>query len=98
MAVPISLETAKWYGKQLHVNFKVISPSIFRKGMKIELEHGTEHRLTNITNNDLLMTAKITLAHLLEYPNYYEELIAMERRLKKQWHRKKKPAVLARKK
>ena len=28
---------------------------------------------TNVTNNDLLKTAKIALAHLNEYPNYYNK-------------------------
>ena len=27
----------------------------------------------NITNNDLLLTAKIVLAHLKEFPNYYNK-------------------------
>lgn len=55
-------------------------------GINIELEHGRVNSLTNVTNDDLIITGKIALAHLLEYPNYYNEeygLPAMERELKK---------------
>ena len=54
--------------------------------MNIELEHGYVNPITNVTNNDLLMTAKIALAHLMEFPNYYNEeygLPAMEKELKR---------------
>lgn len=42
-------------------------------GVNIELEHGTQNLTTNVTNNDLIMTMKIALAHLLEFPNYYNK-------------------------
>lgn len=40
-------------------------------GLNIELEHGTINPLTNVTDDDLILTGKIALAHLMEYPNYY---------------------------
>ena len=49
------------------------------------MEHGLIDPLTNVTNNDLLTTAKIALAHLKEFPNYYNEeygLQAFEQKLK----------------
>jgi len=49
-----------------------------RIGMDVELEHGTENNLTNVTNDDPVMTAKIALAHLLESPIYYKLLEEME--------------------
>ena len=39
----------------------------------IEMEHGLINPVTNVTNDDLLKTAKIALAHLNEYPNYYNK-------------------------
>lgn len=39
--------------------------------MNVELEHGLISLSTNVTNNDIIMTAKIALAHLNEFPNYY---------------------------
>lgn len=48
-------------------------------GMEVELEHGQRDPLTNVTNDDLVMTAKIALAHLRELPDYYVRLAVMER-------------------
>ena len=42
--------------------------------MNIETEHGLVNLETNVTNDNLLLTAKIALAHLNEYPNYYDEI------------------------
>ena len=57
----------------LNVNFSNFSFEDFKRGINIELEHGLENIQTNVTNNDLLKTAKIALAHLNEYPNYYNK-------------------------
>ena len=69
---------------KLGVRFDKFSACDFLKGLNIELEHGTMNPLTNITNDDLEMTAKIALAHLNEHSDYYNEdygLPAMERNL-----------------
>ncbi len=42
-------------------------------GVNIELEHGKVNPMTNVTNDDLLFTMKIALAHLNEFPNYYNK-------------------------
>lgn len=55
----------------LGVTFDKYTPEEFLDGINIELEHGTVDATTNITNDDLIMTAKIALAHLNEHPNYY---------------------------
>ena len=34
---------------------------------------GKTNPSTNVTNDDLIMTTKIALAHLNEYPNYYNK-------------------------
>ena len=46
--------------------------------MNVELEHGLHDLLTNVTDDDPLITAKITLAHLNEFPDYYTRLERME--------------------
>jgi hypothetical protein len=56
-------------------------PSTFehlRKEMSVELEHGLHDLLTNVTHDDPLVTAKIALAHLNEFPDYYTRLQRME--------------------
>lgn len=50
----------------------------FHRGMRVELQHGTGDPDTNITNDDLVTTGKIALAHLNEIPDYYTRLAAME--------------------
>lgn len=47
--------------------------------MNIELEHGLVFTKTNLTNNDLIITTKIALAHLNEFPNYYNPLYGLRR-------------------
>jgi CBS domain-containing protein len=49
-----------------------------RIGMEVELEHGRRDPLTNVTDDDPLLTAKIALAHLRELPDYYGRLAVME--------------------
>ena len=50
----------------------------FRRGMEVELEHGTRDPATNVTDDDPARTAKIALAHLNELPDYYDRLAEME--------------------
>ena len=49
-----------------------------RIGMEVELEHGRSDPLTNVTDDDPVVTAKIALAHLREKHDYYRRLAAME--------------------
>ncbi|MBQ8891472.1 MAG: hypothetical protein IJ068_01240 [Bacilli bacterium] len=57
----------------LGVDFYNFSPEDFLNGINIEMEHGTVNKETNVTNDNLIMTAKIALAHLNEFPNYYNK-------------------------
>lgn len=58
---------------KLGIKFDRFSINDFLTGLNIELEHGKIDPSTNVTNNDLEMTAKIALAHLNEYSNYYNK-------------------------
>jgi len=49
-----------------------------RKGLEVELEHGTMYADTNVTNNHPVLTGKIVLAHLKETMDYYERLDVTE--------------------
>ena len=57
----------------LGINFDGFSPEDFLEGINIELEHGTISSKTNVTNDNLIATAKIALAHLNEFLNYYNK-------------------------
>ena len=50
----------------------------FRMGMDVELEHGLHDLITNVTDDDPVVTGKIALAHLNEFPDYYTRLARME--------------------
>jgi hypothetical protein len=50
----------------------------FRMGLAVELEHGLHDLATNVTDDDPIITGKIALAHLNEFPDYYTRLARME--------------------
>ena len=50
----------------------------FRKGLEVELEHGTRVEDANVTNNHPILTGKIVLAHLKETMDYYERIQVAE--------------------
>jgi Protein of unknown function (DUF5661) len=54
----------------------------FRSGMDVELEHGRHDPVTNVTDDDPVVTGKIALAHLNEFPDYYTRLERMEEQAK----------------
>ena len=56
----------------------------FRRGMDVELEHGLHDLLTNVTDDDPLVTGKIALAHLREFPDYYTRLEQMEEQARRE--------------
>lgn len=67
------LQDALYAASILGVKFNKYTPEEFLDGINIELEHGTVNPKTNVTNDDLITTAKIALAHLNEFPNYYNK-------------------------
>ncbi len=54
-------------------------------GLNIELEHGKRNACTNVTDNDEILTAKIAMAHLSEFPDYYTRLDKLEQEAKAYW-------------
>lgn len=56
-----------------------------RIGMNVELEHGLHDPNTNVSDDNPHVTAKIALAHLNEFPDYYTRLERMEEEAKRDW-------------
>ncbi len=79
---------AKRVGKILGIDWSKFDVEQFRMGMDVELEHGLQDLDTNVTNDDSLMTAKIALAHLNEFPDYYTRLLKLEKEAEKYWEKK----------
>lgn len=74
--------------KLLNISFDKFSIFDLLRGMNVELEHGSITPNTNVTDNDLIKTAKIALAHLNEFPNYYNKdygIINFENSLKEKY-------------
>jgi len=80
--------------KKLKINLDVVGLEQWKKALETELEHGTKiSEKTNITNDNLILTGLIALAHLIEDPLYYHRLDKMEKEANKYWKNKKKPIV-----
>ena len=76
-----TVEEARQVGEQLGIDWASAPFDVeqFRSGMNVELEHGLHDSATNVTGDDPVMTGKIALAHLNEFPDYYTRLERMER-------------------
>jgi hypothetical protein len=82
-----SAEEARAAGERIGIDWDTSRFDVeqFRKGMDVELEHGTHDEATNVTDDDLEVTAKIARAHLNEFPDYYTRLAAMEAEAEAYW-------------
>jgi hypothetical protein len=78
-------DEAKTVGDSLGVDWKRVEVDQFRKGMEVELEHGIRDTETNVTGDDVVLTAKIAWAHLKEFPDYYDRLEQMETEAEAYW-------------
>lgn len=75
-------EEAKKIGESLGIDWSKFDVEQFRMGLDVELEHGIRDIQTNVTNDDEVITGKIALAHLNEFPDYYARLEKMEKEAK----------------
>lgn len=90
----ITLKKAREVAKRFKINLKVVPIDVWRYGLEVELEHGTKlGKITNVTNNNLDLTAQIAIAHLIEGPDYYQRLMKMEKGMDKRWSGKEKPNI-----
>ena len=80
-------EQAKSIGVKLGLKWDKFNIEQFRMGMDVELEHGLADEMTNVTDDDILITGKIALAHLNEFPDYYTRLEKMEQEAEKFWNK-----------
>jgi hypothetical protein len=82
-----TVEEARAAGERIGIEW-LTSPfevEQFRMGMDVELEHGTQDLETNVTDDDVTVTAKIARAHLNEFPDYYTRLAVMEAEAETYW-------------
>jgi len=93
-----AVEDAVRVGDALKLDWTVVPPPVWREALGVELEHGTRYGpKTNATGDDLLLTGRIALAHLMEDPFYYQRLRPMEAAASEYWRgvaRKPSPVLL----
>jgi hypothetical protein len=85
-----TIKDAKRIGEILGIDWQKFDIEQFRKGLEVELEHGRANPQTNVTNDDEITTGKIALAHLNEFPDYYERLEKMEKEAEEYWKKREK--------
>lgn len=85
---------ARRVGDAIGVDWSRFDLEQFRAGMDVEFEHGAHDPQTDVTGDDPIITGKIALAHMKEFPDYYERLERMEREAEREWA-EKLPAALA---
>ena len=80
-----TVDDARQIGEQLGIDWDAAPFDVeqFRQGLDVELEHGARDPSTNVTEDDPLVTGKIALAHLNEFPDYYTRLEQMEEQAKR---------------
>lgn len=76
---------AKRVGDEIGVDWSRFDLEQFRLGMDVEYEHGSHDPQTDVTGDDLILTGKIALAHMKEFPDYYARLERMEEEAAKDW-------------
>lgn len=77
-------EDSKRIGESLGIDWTRFDIEQFRMGLDMELEYGSYNLLTNVSNNDEIITGEIALAHLNEFPDYYARLQEMEKKAKQE--------------
>jgi len=78
-------EEARRVGEEIGIDWATAPFDVeqFRSGMDVELEHGLQDPATNVTDDEPSVTARIALAHLNEFPDYYTRLERMEEEAKR---------------
>lgn len=85
--MPFTLEDAQNIADAIGVEFddEDFDLEQFHMGLNVELEHGTRDPDTNVTGDDSIVTGKIALAHLNEFPDYYTRLDELEEAARRHW-------------
>jgi hypothetical protein len=81
----VSTEEARTLGDGLGVNWHKVPLEEFRRGLEVELEHGSHDPETDVTHDDMNLTGKIAWAHLKEFPDYYTRLDKLEEAADAYW-------------
>lgn len=78
-------QEARRIGDEIGMDWSRFDLEQFRAGLDVEFEHGSHDPQTDVTGDDPILTGKIALAHMKEFPDYYERLEQMEGQARRDW-------------
>jgi hypothetical protein len=89
---PFGADEARRVGEELGIDWATALFGVeqFRLGLDVELEHGRRDMRTNVTDDDAVVTGKIALAHLHEFPDYYTRLAQLEAAASRELERRRR--------
>jgi hypothetical protein len=79
------LVEAKQIGEALGIDWHAFGVEQFQIWLEMELEHDASNTQADVTEDDALISGKMALAHLKEFPDYYTRLSAMEKEADDYW-------------
>jgi uncharacterized protein DUF5661 len=74
----ISIDEAKRVGESLHIDWDQVNLEEFRQGLMGNHKEGAIDPETGLTYEDVLLTGKVVLAHMEEFPDYFTRLAKLK--------------------
>ena len=74
----ISSDEARRIGEALHIDWDQVDLEQFRQGLMGDHEQGAMDPETGLTYDGVLLTGKVVLAHMDEFPDYFTRLAKLK--------------------
>jgi hypothetical protein len=74
----ISSEEAKRVGESLHIDWEQVDLEKFRQGLMGNHKPGDIDPETGLAYESVLLTGKVVLAHMAEFPDYFSRLAKLK--------------------
>jgi hypothetical protein len=74
----ISIDEAKCVGESLHIDWEQVDLEEFRQGLMGNHKEGAIDPETGLTYDSVLLTAKVVLTHMQEFPDYFTRLAKLK--------------------
>jgi uncharacterized protein DUF5661 len=74
----ISIDEARRVGESLHIDWEQVDLEEFRQGLMGNHKPGAIDPETGLAYDSVLLTGKIVLAHMEEFPDYFTRLAKLK--------------------
>jgi len=74
----ISIDEAQRVGESLHIDWDQVDLEEFRQGLMGNHKEGAIDPETGLTYEDVLLTGKVVLTHMEEFPDYFTRLAKLK--------------------